>query len=446
MDQRSKKPASPVVSIVVAARDGWQDTFRCLMAVVSHTKDVPYETIVLDDASRDETPDALPRLDGVTAARSDVPVGRARSLAAGAGIAKGRYLLFLSQHAEPRPGWLPPLVAALDADPALAAVGPVLLDAAGAVESAGIGVAYAAPLPITPFPLDQGIAPGAVRGSDVPALSGACLLVRAEAFRAAGGIDEAYADGLEDVDLCFRLAQRGGRLAVAPGSAVVLHGASDWQDLGRFGDDVARLNRTWAGRFRSFTVDRRLGARVKPPRVGRPPISAVVPTRDALVSIASVLEDLALNLGADDEIVIADSGSSDGTVEYATAFVQDHPTLARIVKSDPADDLAGAARAGLGAAKRPFAALVHTAVSLAPGFLDDASELLSRTPGASALAVHLKGAGVYAAGSTAVLRDVATASARAFFAPGTTELTSCFAERGARLLVVNSDGAVPAAT
>ena len=444
MNQRSRT-SPPTVSIIIAARDAWQDTYRCLMAVVNGAADAAHETIVLDDASSDETRVALPRLEDVTAARTDVPVGRARSLAAGAGIAKGRYLMFLSQHAEPQPGWLAPLVAALEADPSLAAVGPVLLDAAGSVESAGIGVAYAAPLPVTPFPLDQGAPPATVRGGAAPALSGGCLLVRADAFRDAGGIDEGYANGLEDLDLSFRLAERGGRLAVEPRSTVVLHEAPDWQDLGRHGDDLVRLNRTWAGRIQSYTVDRRATTSPTPPRPGRPPISVVVPTRDALASIASIVEDLALNLGPSDEIVISDSGSSDGTVEYARAFVREHPALARLVETDPGAGLAGAAREGLAIARKPFAALVHTAVSLAPGFLDDATELLARNPGASALAVPMNGAGVYAAGVTAILRDVATATPQAYFTQGTDELARRFAARGARILVVNPDAPTSAA-
>lgn len=433
------RTSPPAVSVIIAARDAWQDTFRCLMAVAQRGDEVTCETIVLDDASTDDTRLALPRLEGVTAARSDAPVGRPRSLAAGAGIAKGRYLLFLSQHAEPQRDWLAPLVEALDADPSLAAVGPVLLDAAGAIESAGIGLAYAAPLPVTPFPLDHGGARASVRPGAVPALSGACLLVRADAFRAAGGIDEGYADALEDLDLCFRLAEGGGRLALEPRSAVVLHHAPDWQDLGSYGSDLVRLQRTWAGRIPAYTVDRRATARPTAPRPGRPPISVVVPTQNALAGIASVVEDLALNLGPADEIVISDSGSSDGTTEYARAFVRDHPALARLVENDPAAGLAGAARNGLATARRPFAALVHTAVSLAPGFLDDATELLARNPGASALAVPMNGAGVYAAGATVVLRDVATATPQAFFSHGTDDLARRFAERGARVLVVRPD-------
>lgn len=53
-------------------------------------------------------------------------------------------------------------------------------------------------------------------------LSGACLLLRREAFEAVGGFDENYFMYFEDVDLCDRLARSGWRSVYVPG-AVITH-------------------------------------------------------------------------------------------------------------------------------------------------------------------------------------------------------------------------------
>jgi N-acetylglucosaminyl-diphospho-decaprenol L-rhamnosyltransferase len=55
-------------------------------------------------------------------------------------------------------------------------------------------------------------------------LSGACLMVRREAFDAVGGFDEGYFMYFEDTDLCERLARAGCDIVYAPSATVVHHG------------------------------------------------------------------------------------------------------------------------------------------------------------------------------------------------------------------------------
>lgn len=55
-------------------------------------------------------------------------------------------------------------------------------------------------------------------------LSGACLLVRREAFEAVSGFDQAYFMYFEDIDLCERLARQGWDVVYAPAATVEHHG------------------------------------------------------------------------------------------------------------------------------------------------------------------------------------------------------------------------------
>lgn len=47
---------------------------------------------------------------------------------------------------------------------------------------------------------------------DFQAVTGACMMVRRELFEQVGGFDESYAFGLEDIDFCLRVRQRGHRV------------------------------------------------------------------------------------------------------------------------------------------------------------------------------------------------------------------------------------------
>ena len=58
--------------------------------------------------------------------------------------------------------------------------------------------------------------------SDVFCVPSACLLVRADLFRAVGGFDDEMSFGGEELDLCWRVHLTGGRVMVVP-SAVVRH-------------------------------------------------------------------------------------------------------------------------------------------------------------------------------------------------------------------------------
>ncbi|GEB36227.1 hypothetical protein GLI01_02620 [Gluconacetobacter liquefaciens] len=63
--------------------------------------------------------------------------------------------------------------------------------------------------------------------SDVPAVTGACLAVRADIFRRVGGFDTRYAAECQDIDLCLKVRRIGGRcLLVANKRTIHLENAT----------------------------------------------------------------------------------------------------------------------------------------------------------------------------------------------------------------------------
>lgn len=79
-------------------------------------------------------------------------------------------------------------------------------------------------------------------------LSGACLLVRREAFESVNGFDESYFMYFEDTDFCERLSMAGWDVVYAPAATVEHHGAhSTSRDLSR----MSRVHHDSAYRYLS---------------------------------------------------------------------------------------------------------------------------------------------------------------------------------------------------
>jgi GT2 family glycosyltransferase len=216
------RPEHPAVSIVVVTFNQVGHTYACLEALLAHA-DVPYELVVVDNASSDATPRLLERLPHVTVHRNDANVGFGKACNQGAQAARGEFLLLLNNDARIAPGCLSALVDAARADPRCGAVGGKLVWPDGRLQEAGAIV------------WQDGTAVGYGRGSDPTApefsyrrevdyCSGALLLVRRELFAELGGFDDRFAPAYyEDADLCLEIRRRGHRVLYEPRARALHH-------------------------------------------------------------------------------------------------------------------------------------------------------------------------------------------------------------------------------
>ena len=147
------------------------------------------------------------------------------------------YILFLNNDTVVTPGWLPPLVKALD-NPNLGMVGSLLLFPDGTVQHCGVTVTplqqvghiYSGFLPNHPAVL---------RKRKFRIITGAVLLCRTEQFFAFGKFYEGYRNGMEDIDLCYTYVERGFMHQVVTES-IVYHYTS--QTEGRLDSAVGLQN------------------------------------------------------------------------------------------------------------------------------------------------------------------------------------------------------------
>ena len=224
-------PEAPTVSVVVLAFRRVDVLGRCLRALAEHRSAHPFEVVIVaNGASRPVHAFLDAHVSGGVLIRPRVNLGFAGGCNRGVAASKGRYVVLLNDDAEVEPGWMDALVAAVEARPTAAVVGSLVLFPDGTVQDAGGTIAADG------MPVAEGR--GASRSDDlarhprrIDYASACAVLVRREAWDAAGGMDEAfYPAYFEDVDLCLRLRQLGWETWLEP-SAVVHHDESASTDL-----------------------------------------------------------------------------------------------------------------------------------------------------------------------------------------------------------------------
>lgn len=107
--------AEPAVSVVVAARDASATLGEALAALDAQDLPAPYEVIVVDDGSRDETAAIAERAPGGARVVRIDGRGPGPARNAGAATARGRALAFTDADCVPAPGWLRAGLEALEA-------------------------------------------------------------------------------------------------------------------------------------------------------------------------------------------------------------------------------------------------------------------------------------------------------------------------------------------
>jgi len=214
---------APLVSIIVPAYGQVPATLRCLEAIAASATTTPFEVIVAEDASGDADVALYEAVQGLRLQRNDRNLGFLHNCNEAALLARGRYLLFLNNDTEPRPGFLDALVRLMEARPDAGLVGAKLLFPDGRLQEAG-GIIWGDG---TGWNWGRGDDPGrpqynAVRQTDY--VSGAAILVPRDLFEALGGFDPRFAPAYyEDVDFAFRIRARGRAVLFQPASLVVHH-------------------------------------------------------------------------------------------------------------------------------------------------------------------------------------------------------------------------------
>jgi len=236
MDSGASHPDIEVIVVNYNAGDALTD---CVLSILR--QNMPLRVTVFDNASSDSS---IPRLRQAIEENKNVRIisgdenpgfASAVNLAARELAAESQYLLIVNPDAKLLPGALKALRSALEQDPHAALAGPLVVDRQG-IPMRGTVRRFPAPgsalwtftgiwrlgrwLPALRGVEQTGSLPSGT--VEAEAVSGACMMLKKAEFFAAGCMDGAYGLHCEDLDLMFRLHQRGFHCLYVP-SARVIH-------------------------------------------------------------------------------------------------------------------------------------------------------------------------------------------------------------------------------
>jgi len=230
--------ASPTVSVLSVS---W-NTAACLPgaldALGAACADHPYEVIVVDNASSDDSANVLAARSDVDLVSLDRNTGFTYAANRAAARAKGRLLLFLNPDLLAPPHAIDRLVDALDGDPGAWAATPWFRNPDGTPQHFWRRMPGPLRLPLcytrVGKKLDESLGwptrrwqryadlPDPPPRQHIDAVGAACLLVRRDLFERAGGFDERYFNFFQDADLERRMRSDGWKL-LGVGDVEVVH-------------------------------------------------------------------------------------------------------------------------------------------------------------------------------------------------------------------------------
>lgn len=214
------------IAVVILNFNGAEMLRAFLPSVVDYSPEA--EVIVADNCSTDASAQVM---------REEFPTVRYIQLEKNYGFADGynralaqveaEYFLLLNSDVEVTQGWLAPMLEYMDSHPEVAACQPKLLSYKNKKEFEYAG-ACGGFIDKYGYPYCRGrifdtVEEDKGQYDSVAELfwaTGAALMIRAEDYRAAGGLDGTFFAHMEEIDLCWRLRSRGRGIVCIPQSCV----------------------------------------------------------------------------------------------------------------------------------------------------------------------------------------------------------------------------------
>jgi GT2 family glycosyltransferase len=243
--------AEPLVSIVIATRDGVDLLSTCVESILNVTAYRRFEIVVIDNGSTDPATLAylarLAQRPRCRVVRSPGPFNYSRLNNLGASEARGEVLCLLNNDIEvTAPEWLGALVT-FAGRAGVGAVGATLVYPDGSIQHGGVilGAREVAAHAFVGKRMDEPTYMNLARyPREVSAVTGACLVVARHRYFEVGGLDEQDLHvNFSDVDLCLKLRARHYRNVILPIRGLIHHESATRGDASRSRQSREQLDR-----------------------------------------------------------------------------------------------------------------------------------------------------------------------------------------------------------
>ncbi len=329
------------VSIVIPVWNQWEYTRACLESI-RPTLGVHDEVIVIDNGSEDGTALGLKQFPWVRVITNETNLGFAVACNQGAAAAERDVIIFHNNDTLVPSHWIEGLVEPF-AESDVFATGPRSNFVSGPQLVLNPDYEFGSNASLKRF-AKKWRETHRGQTTEIDRLVGFCLAVRTSAFRAIDGFDEEYGTGGgEDDDLCLRLIDHGGRLLICHDTFIHHFGHVTFDGNGLQWFDIQQQNtrRLFAKHDNvSIHTPRPTDMTQRTDAVARGTVllSAAMIVKDEIANLERCLDSLS---GVVDEVVIYDTGSTDGSIELATK------AGAKVIKGTWDDDFARARNAAL---------------------------------------------------------------------------------------------------
>jgi GT2 family glycosyltransferase/SAM-dependent methyltransferase/glycosyltransferase involved in cell wall biosynthesis len=224
---------APRVTVIIPTYGHVDHTLRCLASIAAAPPMMPFEVLVVEDASGDPRVVELAKVEGLRLEQWPQNLGFLRSCNAAAELARGELLFFLNNDTEVMPGAIDALAGLLERRLDAGMVGARLLYPDGVLQEAG-GIIWRDGSGWNYGNRDDPRKHQYNYVREVDYCSGAAIMLPRTRWEEMGGFDEMFLPAYcEDSDLAFRLRSAGWKVLYQPRATVIHYeGVSHGTDTG----------------------------------------------------------------------------------------------------------------------------------------------------------------------------------------------------------------------